>query len=492
MRRDVIIIFIIFLLAFFLRLFILVNSDNFQGGIPMQNVLRAIEIKDDNFAAEHMVYNGMLFHYLAATLLYVYDNPVIILRVMCLLFGSMLIFPYFLFLRTVTDKEIAVFSSVLLAVYPHHIIQSTLSMAEIPFHFFLVSSFFLFFYFKKQTKKNIFFLILSALLLSCACMIRYEGWIFIPLFVPLLFRERFRYSILFFLISMLGPLLMMYVHWTIEHDPLFFLHVSDRVSHAEIIKLRIEGDGMAAHYASLFNKILSWPRILVKNVSPFGVALGFFGVIYSLIKRQYLYILLLFLSLFSIFTYKVLNETIFVQTRYGLTLGLLLIPFTVIGIKTLAGSFKKAWKTRLVIFSIVLLSMISIKDTMALKPTAPMFVKDLSRWLKIHTKAEDDVLLDADKWQLYSYNIIVYSHRKLDNTTIVPLRFTDDKIIVDTDRLFEYFNNKKPRFLVYAFEGYLKDIFDFSDSFEIEERAGFMFEPEYENKAYRVYKVIYH
>jgi hypothetical protein len=151
---------------------------------------------------------------------------------------------------------------------------------------------------------------------------------------------------------------------------------------------------------------------------------AFCGLIYSLVKREYMDLLFIFSVLYVIFTIQGITGSMSFYPRYSIMLGMFLIPYSVLGLERIGNLFnsnKKLQKTVIIIFvlSLIISPLIisSASPSLSPLPTAPPDAKKISVWIKENVKTEKKVLIDHYHWdQTY---IALYSGLKLDNLYMV-------------------------------------------------------------------------
>ena len=485
-KGETFLVFLIFAGAFLVRLYILLNSDNYEGTAVGRATVAMDILRHPGFMANFDPAFAPLHLYLVAGALCILKDPMFTPQLVSFIFGSLLIFPFYHYVRLSFNRETAIFSSLIVCLYPLHVFHSVISTAPVTFHFFLFSSLYFFFKFKKQPSDKVAFLVLSAVFLNLACMIRYEGWVFIPLLSLLLYNNKKRHIVSFLLISMILPLVLMYLNYIRSNDPLFFLHQSDQHSRFMINFWRKSG---LKWY--LFNPLIAWPRILCETLNPYVVITGFCGLAYCLCKKKYLHPTIIFLTLFLIFEYKAVRQTLIFDTKYSLTLGLLLIPFCFLLLADITRIFrKKILKTAALVIFVLFVAYISIRNPYIKGPIAPTFVKEISSYLGKQATSDDRILIDYDGDEDNVYVIVLYSLLDSKQFLIVPRKIESERKYADEKQVLNYLMEEKPRFVLYSPKGYLPEIFHFSLNRKREEEYGFIFDLVYERGAYRIYEVI--
>lgn len=489
-KKETILVQLIFICAFCLRFFVLISSDNFDG-LSIQKTIKAINIlSDPNIFRNFDPSQSPLPNYLFAIALFFWNEPLTTTRIVSLIFGSFLIFPFYHYTRSVFDQRIALFSTLIAAFYPLHVIYSTLSTGDVLFHFFSFSSFHFFMKFKSDSSKN-FCLIVSALLIGCATLCRFEGGLFIPLMLFFLRRLRKRHLVLFSLLSMSLPIGWMFVNYQATGNPLSFLHAVEKVTAAQL-NLHREMSHLPFQF---YDKALGWPKMLWTSLTPPVALLGFGGLIHSLWKKKYSFSTLSFLVLICAFIYKSTKEELLILDRYGITLALLLIPFPVLLLGQLTSSLRLHQRSIGVVLGILAASLVCamLPTTMTQRAVYPTFTKDIGSYLAKHAGREDKILLDTtgddNLMEAVIMNSGIYKEQRIFRC---PRKIMDRRLSIDETAVLHILHQEKPRFFVYAPEGrFLAAFFRFSSTTNREERFGAFFEFVFESGPFRVYEVFY-
>ncbi|UCH11865.1 MAG: glycosyltransferase family 39 protein, partial [Candidatus Omnitrophota bacterium] len=391
------------------------------------------------------------------------------------------------YVKLAFDRKTALFSTLIACVYSEHVIYSVLSTGETMFHFFLFSSFLFFMKFIKEAPKGPY-LVFSGFLLGCASLCRFEGGLFIPLLTLFLFMEKKRYISLFFFTAMILPGWWMFISYRVMHDPLFFLHVSDAVVPSTFNLIR-DMDGLRLN---LFDRISGWPKMLWDTLTPPAVILGFLGLGYSLWKKKHVYSALLFLILFFVFIYKSAQEELFFDYRYGITLGLLFIPFSIFMIYKLLHIIGQRWRRVILALFIAYFAYRMVPAAIQQRPVTPSFVKDIGCYLSTHLNPQDKILVDSPYHDDFMEAILMYSKvYEFRRAFCIPRKIVDQHHLVDEKGVMDILNKEQPRFIVYAPEGYLPDVLLFSSLGKREKKHGIIFDFLYESGPYRIYEAIY-
>ncbi|MBU1044837.1 MAG: glycosyltransferase family 39 protein [Candidatus Omnitrophica bacterium] len=322
LNQNQIIKFIFYAILFlgtFIRLFVLLNSDNFHGIAAGKVVCAQSLIKHPNYLESWIIpAHGPIHLYLIAFVCKLFNDPIFAPRLISLFAGVGFIVVYYNFIKNAFDQKIALLSSFMIAFFPLHIVHSVLSTAEASFLFLLCCG--LFFMEQYLTNQKDRYLIYSAIFISMASMCRFEGGLFI-LFVSLFLIKQYKKIFMFIGIASILPLLWMFFNYQYSGSFLLFLSASDSIVHTEFEYLRSLGENI-----TFFRKLFYWPSQLLAYFGWPIFLIGLFGLMkigYKKNKR----ILFLFLMIIIFFMFKTLKEELAMQPRYGLSLAILFIPF---------------------------------------------------------------------------------------------------------------------------------------------------------------------
>lgn len=508
---------LIFIFTLLLRLTFLIFSDNFEFDGPGRILIALNWLK-----APHLIMAGMwgpLHTYLIAFSIVVWNDPTFSPQLVSLILGSLTVFPFFFLLKLLFNRNIALFSTLIFSVYTLHIRYSVLSMSEVPFTFFLFLSLYFFFKFKRDENKRYTFLAFACISLNLACMLRYEGWLFIPLLSLFLLKEKKTHLLFFFVTSMIFPAFWMIGNYYINADPLYSVHLAN--TYQVVIVGYNEGYTL---YTALY-RLIAWPRILTLTLTPIVAIFAFCGLIYSLVKRKYVDLLFIFLVLYVIFTIQGITGSMLLNPRYAIMLGMFLIPYSVLGLERISNLFNRNKKLQKAVISIFVLSLIispliisSASPSLSPLPTAPPDAKKISVWIKENVKTEKKVVFDHYQWnQPY---IALYSGLNPDNIYMVAgakyiesvnncdlvlhspckkiyFNTTDINKYSDGVRYMSYYLNITDidkyldgvSYMVYSPKGKLPRIFNFSVNTKVEKKYNHTFECVYQTGHYEVFRI---
>jgi len=316
LKIERLLLFLLVVLAAAIRIFFLFKYENMGAGAA-GNVERALQILENpdlqlNFDGN----TSTLFKYMMASLLYFWRDPVLAPRALTSLFGIFLVVPYYGTVRVLFDRTIAFFSSLVLVFYPLHIVQSGVTTSDAVYFFFLFGSFY--YYFSYQSgQKRLPALLLSALSFNIASLLRFESWVFIPIFFILLWPQKKKAAFLFGGLSAIFPCLHLMMSHFWGPGTFFSFTAPAWTTHKEIMIGRIPYD----------SRPWSWLAILCRSTGTSLVFAGVPGMVLAFLIRQKRQLAIFFLVLFSGFTINTLAARMAVNDRYSIILALLMIPY---------------------------------------------------------------------------------------------------------------------------------------------------------------------
>ncbi|OGL50568.1 MAG: hypothetical protein A3C43_11935 [Candidatus Schekmanbacteria bacterium RIFCSPHIGHO2_02_FULL_38_11] len=476
----------LFLLALFVRLFFLFITDDGSGD-PAGRVLegqRWLEIK-----GPHIITYGYwlpLHTYLIGGMLYIWNEPSLSPRLLSLILGTITIFPFYSLVELLFNKKNALLSTLFLALFNFHILYSTQTLSEVPFVFFLICSIYFFFSFLKEKQNNLKILIISSVFLTLASMLRIEAWLFVPLIPLYLFKEKkIKPALIFFAISVIFPLFWILSNYIKVGDllPLATINVSDT----------------NLQEWNIFTKLTIYPYLILKVLSPVAGIISFYGMILSLRKRMFsLNIFFFTIFLFLVFT-TIYGTNAAPRERYVLTISILLLPYLTIGFEEICRNLNPRIKTyftaSLVISILITYSYFYVYRSDLLIPKVPNDARKVAVWIKKNMKTREKVFLDNDNW--WNSNIAILAGLNIDKAgLLVGLPFpgigvTGRYYSLKDDGLIQYLEEQRPKYFIYAINGYLARKFPFYWKNYIETRLKLKLEFIRQEGNYIIYKIEY-
>lgn len=417
-------VFVLFIWAFGLRLALLLNTDNGIDSEAPGRIFQSMHwLSAMNFMPGEFNYGPLDFCFIAGALS-LWNNVFWSPRLVSLLFGSLTIVPFFYFLKYCFSRETAFLGGALLSVFILHVKHSVITTAMASFGFFLCLALFFYVYFL-EVNNCLFFILLSAVSLNLANMLRFEGWVFIPVFSVFLFLKGKRpAAALFLLVSLILPVCFIALSGCSVLEPFGFLKVAGDQALMTIKK-------------DLARRVFLLPNSLLAILAAPAFIAAFTGISYHLYKRKYTIALFAFFSLFAVFFWMGIRGLMDFQiARYSLTLGLLLIPFSIEGARLMINLLVKAsgkiyeWFCRLgamrfekfpsvvrallwiIFFAAAVFTQFGRMNNELSELKVQEYVKSAGVWLKENIKDDKIIILDYD-WS-WNQNIILYSELPLE------------------------------------------------------------------------------
>ena len=266
-------------------------------------------------------------------ILSVWKDPYLAPRLVSLLFGIAAVVPLFLITRLLFNRRAAIMAGLFFASDSLLVKSSGTTMAEAPFVFLFLFS--VYFVFRFRRTGRLFDLLSAAFLLTGASMVRYEGWLFIPLMGLLVIRpstgegngwRRVKAMLapvlVFGAVASALPLLWLLINYVKLGDPWGvwrWLRANHALHGVESAQRR--GVGGALAYSAIFPFV-----VLLLSLSPGVLFLALAGMRRAIARRQTLLYAALFLPFMAYFV-----ETLALRTypvaRFWLLPGLLLLPY---------------------------------------------------------------------------------------------------------------------------------------------------------------------
>jgi 4-amino-4-deoxy-L-arabinose transferase-like glycosyltransferase len=443
MNRTKIAIFVLIILAASIRFAIIFNSDNAPSH-AVGNVIQAVDMLDSG--QRGLIFDGntsVLYYYLLAAILHFWHDPIFVPRILTALFGIFLVIPYYFLIKMLFEEDIAFYSSILLVLYPIHAIQSTVTTSSAVFYFFFFGC--LYYFFKFKEKEKIIWLIFSAVLFNIAAMLRFESWIFIPILTIFLYKNGFRYAMLFLSLSLVLPSVWLYLCQYYHHNAFYSFIMPAKTVHTEILLSRFPS-----------KEPFGWFGILYKTLGFVIATSGFCGMIYAFIKKRFLYLAFFFWCLLLLYTLNTMSNKMWHDERYSIFLGLLLFPYAILCIKKISVLLKL--KPIILLLPFIFFSMLEFKEiALSRIPRIGEGIKEVSGWLRKNVTDSDRLILGSDKWDATYQDVLLRSGKPPKNFLVVRIPLANPHQITKDD-IKEYIDEMKPRYLILNATGYLQDI----------------------------------
>ncbi len=399
----------IFLLSLSIRLLCLKLSDN-CGGDGIERIFLALDwLKDPHVITWEKLFPQWLplQTYLIALSLRIYNNPLVSPVLISVILGSLIIFPLSYLVKQHFSESVAILSALIYSFFPLAFGYSLLSMSEIPYNFFVFLSLCLIYL--SSNGKKIRYLVPGTVSLSLAGMIRYEGWIFIPI-LSLLLLENAKSLLIFWTITLSFPIVWMIGSFYSYGDPLYGVSVQNRWVTEDNNWHKVSSP------LDFFFRLIFWPSAVIVSLTPLVGFLGFLGIFFAIKKHKHLFTALIFLFISIVLIVKSQIGALCLLPRYTITLGILLIPYSayclMLFLCTFRNSALRALGIVVILITIILFSYmgnkLAIAGTFAI-PKAPSKCNEMIDLLNSQLKEEDSLIIDHIAW------LEVYFKLKLTN-----------------------------------------------------------------------------
>ncbi|NEP10117.1 MAG: hypothetical protein F6K14_07850 [Symploca sp. SIO2C1] len=272
----------------------------------------------------HIITHGLwlpLHTYLTGGVIWFINDPILAPILLNICFSVATAIPLYFFTKNEFGKPACWFVSCAFLFYPIAFRNSLQALSDTPFAFFVAMALL---FISRSRKKNGSWkdALIAGLFMNLSAMLRYEGWVLIPLLAVLLWRKP-RILLTFCLCSTLFPLFWMVGNY-IHHGS--FIH-SIKAHKATELDSRQFKEVITITERIL--RIMFFPSILIFGMTFFVFILSFLGAIKALYKRQENSCFLIpFAGLFIFYFFNAVTDSLAMEARYSLTLGLLLLPFS--------------------------------------------------------------------------------------------------------------------------------------------------------------------
>jgi hypothetical protein len=493
-ENDKILLSLLVLLSAAVRIFFLLKFDGMPGDAA-GHVERALRILENPSLLRNWEGNcSTLYKYGIASFLWFWRDPILAPRVFTVLFGIFLVVPYYGTLKILFDRTIAFFATLTLVFYPLHVIQSSVTTSDAVYYFFLFSAIYYLFSYKIVQKRLSVFL-LFVLSLNVASLLRFECWAFIPVFFMLLWPKGKGTAFLFLALSLVFPCALLALNRIVQQDFFYSFNAASRTARAMIAMGRFIYDP----------RWWSWLDALWRNSGPSVVIGGLSGIVLAFVMRQKRQLSIFFLVLWLSLTINTLSARMIVTARYGIILGLFLIPYAWFFVDRLLALLRLR---KTIFFMIILLSIVTLdfaqgsrKETHRtdeLFCVTPPEVIDVGAWLKKHVRTDETLIISNDSGDGLQTNIMLRSgvHFKKCLLLYAPV-FPNEPFV--SKRAFEqYIWEHRTNYLVLNSESYLQKILQLDLNKKSLELGGALFEVAFEAKVpmsgvgkYLIYRISY-
>ncbi|MBU1044838.1 MAG: glycosyltransferase family 39 protein [Candidatus Omnitrophica bacterium] len=481
-HKEYLLVGLILLLAFIIRMGILLHTVDFHG-ISNGRILEAQMILNDPLNLKLWVPVHPPGHILFVIIgIKLFGSFFAISRIISLGFGMMTILISYLYLKQVFNKQIALFSILAISLYSAHIVYSIIGTSETMFHFFLFLSLYLYEQFKR--KSNLSLLYLFGLSVGFASMCRYEGLLLIPFY--LFFLRKSKINIMGFIsFALLFPLAWMLVNYLAFGSPIEFLASNNFIVPQQINWIRDNGFNIDFIYKFLF-----WPKAMISTLGIAVFVFGWLGLIYAQLNRQANVLGGLFIVLFAIFVINTLREMLYLQPRYGITLGLMLIPFSVYCFMKVIEKIDSRiprWTVLILLWTMI----IPIgSQVLGSSLFAPEFAKNTAFYLKENRNLGSNIMIDHCGDEKFREPIKVLSRIDPIYFSLMPVMIDENNdYVIDQEKFFKMIENNNIETLVYSPYGDLAGILKLNIENIPQQRRNFLFTLKHKNAPYYIYDI---
>lgn len=441
-------LFLLVFCAAAIRILFLLRFDNMPGDAT-GTVERALCILENPALMRNFDGNSStLYKYMIASFMGLWRDPVLAPRVFSTVFGTLFLVPYYKTLQILFGKTVAFFSGLVAVFYPLHVIQSSVAASEAVYYFFLFAALRHFFSFLEGSGKRHSFWT-AAGLLNVASLLRFESWVFIPVFFFLLLPRSAKKAFFFTGLAAILPCLYLVLNGIVHHDIFYTFNAAGRTAQAEI------ADGRIPYDPALW----SWAGVLWRSSGLGIVAGGFAGIALAFLTRQKRALAVFFLVAFLSMTANTYMIRMWHHPRYSIILALFLIPYGWFLAQRFLVLLKMDRKVFYALFFLLpavnfwQMPFGAIESMFCFTPPA---IKGVALWLKENVKPDDLVIIDADLSNAYPANILLRSGVS-PSRCLLLWRPTFHGERFPTEREFErYLREQRPRYLVLHSEGQIK------------------------------------
>ncbi len=415
-------------------------------------------------------------------------------RLLTLLFGSLTVLPFWGIMRRLFDSRVALWSTLLFALFGFHIAYSVTTSSEAPSIFFLVLG--LYGWVRFYVGDGLIWLLPSGLSLIAGSLCRYEVWVFILLLSLLLLdfsrgaesvwlnHRAWKRAASFGLLASLGMTGWMLYSWWTFGGPLAAVRKNAWVArHVQT-------------HQSLAHRLGAVPGAIVVTLSPVIAGLAIWGIL-RIWRRGQERGLIRAVSVVAVFMagLQVLNSITsdLTEARFTLMYSWLLIPYAFEGLRAVSGRWELGESTRafaaLFCFFLTWQAAIiagaywtghpEIADRLSVvSPTLPLPVEQraLTAWLKKHASAGDSVVVDQFNYE--AADTIRFSGLSFSRSLGIPYLGTRSEVEA---KVKNFLAQNHPRLLVYCPTGQLGKFWPVGD------QAGDIDWPEFGIRLHRLW-----
>ncbi len=450
-------ILLLILLAMLVRMICLLSYENMPG-IAISNVLQSLSVID--YPGFRHNFNGncsMLYVYFLAIFLSIWRDPMLLPKIITVVFGILVVLPFYGCIKVIFSKRIAFLSCLILAFYPLHVVQSCITTSEAMYYFFIFSALYFFLDYISKTPKTSSF-ILSALAFNIAALLRFECWLFIPIFFFILLNKNKKSSVLFLGLLLIAPVAWLALNYFVFNLPFYTFERSAQTSNMEIMEKKIFYDP----------SLWSWLSVLWRSSGGLFLIGGLLGMITSIkLSGQKL-----FLAYFFVIGFTSLSVNSFIahqwhHEKYSLILGLLLIPYAVFLFDHISDRFlQKKWWVYSLLLILLLINFYHIAQTRSvslryMNSVSTEDINDLSRWLRENLSSGRCFFIDWDPFAVYWQSIILKSGFPKERYQDIGTTYFQSSFQNSAGSFETFIKDQQPEYVVLNSKGPVQKVMNF-------------------------------
>ncbi len=334
----------------FIRLGALVVSDNAYKTDSHARILNAAEWAEEPYFFTPGERDWLPLHfYIMGILLWLTGDPVFMPRLVSLFFGLLSLWAFYRAANIVFGRDVAVYSLLIFAFYPLHIMLSVVSLSETVYLFFLLCFIYYFIAYLKKLKLKHY--VLSIACLVPASMTRYEAWVFIFWGLILLFIQRRRindFPLKIFNFSVI----------TLGFPIAWLLHFEQNLFAEKYRMITRDLPRMSQQFADWIVRFVYWPWVFFMGTGVLFFAFFIIGAVRSLTDKRChaKYHVLAFGLMILFFIAGTTVKLISADSCYSINFEVLALPVAVYGInRSLTDRFliRKAGLFAMVFFTVL-------------------------------------------------------------------------------------------------------------------------------------------
>lgn len=433
----------------------------------------------------------------------VFRDVVLAGRLLSLVLGIGSLYFLWRLARDLYGETAGVFALATWAFCTLHIGYSAASSAEVPYLFFLIAGLAFFMEYFRKPARPLGLLIASGLSISAAESIRLEAWvIFFGLGVafavleykdqsaaPNWFRNWLKPVSVLAIAGGAWPIFSMVYTRIVYHDAMRVLSL-----HNTLVTGRF-----AVHPVPLSYQLAIFPAALLISLSPIGLAASVYGFWRSWNSRLGIAFASLVLFFALVQNYEIIVGKLLAMARYSFTLAAMLAVLAGLGFSQIADRFfpekrRAFFLAVLVVLAInpavvLLLSRHGGRYSQKFASVSPILryspaIEGVERFLRTKLTASDAVVID-------DYNVESNVVAQAIGLPLLPGQRAYLANAKNSVTVQEYIAAEKPRFLVYADEGTLRNSLHLPASCGTATIDGVAYRCQFANQTYRIYELSY-